>query len=196
MPTIFDVSSWSRLTGSWVAIDGPANFQKTLLVRWQGSIWTGDNNDIPGRMHILSNVSKWFPDSSFPCISNDSISDTLTCRNSESAFLTGSGGDKNNEMMGYPLTTLALNRKKLATLAQTRGTRKCIWSNWCFRTEGHLLDVETATALRPLRRRALSMRCPDLVAILARKPCVRWRFRLLGWNVRFIVNLLEFSVGY
>jgi len=39
---------------------------------------------------------------------------------------------------------------------------------------------------RPLARRAFRIRRPPLVAIRARKPCVRARLILLGWNVRFM----------
>ena len=50
------------------------------------------------------------------------------------------------------------------------------------------LDYGVSRA-RPLARRCLRMRRPALVAIRARKPCVRARLRLLGWNVRFICLL-------
>lgn len=42
---------------------------------------------------------------------------------------------------------------------------------------------------RPFARRRLMTRRPALVAIRARKPCVRARFNLLGWNVRFMCLL-------
>ena len=38
----------------------------------------------------------------------------------------------------------------------------------------------------PLARRALITARPARVAMRARKPCLRARFRRLGWNVRFI----------
>jgi len=38
---------------------------------------------------------------------------------------------------------------------------------------------------RPLRRRAFTMPRPALVDMRCRKPCLRARRRLLGWNVRF-----------
>lgn len=40
---------------------------------------------------------------------------------------------------------------------------------------------------RPLARRRFNTWRPAFVAIRARKPCVRARFRLLGWNVRFML---------
>ena len=44
---------------------------------------------------------------------------------------------------------------------------------------------------RPFARRRFRTRRPALVAIRARKPWVRARFKLLGWNVRFMaLNLL------
>ena len=49
---------------------------------------------------------------------------------------------------------------------------------------------QTVRRLRPLARRAFSTCRPAFVAIRARKPCVRLRFRLLGWNVLFIARLV------
>jgi len=40
---------------------------------------------------------------------------------------------------------------------------------------------------RPFARRLFNTRRPAFVAMRALKPCVRARFRLLGWNVRFIL---------
>jgi hypothetical protein len=44
----------------------------------------------------------------------------------------------------------------------------------------------TVSRLRPFRRRRFSTFCPPGVAMRARKPCVRFRRKLLGWYVRFI----------
>ena len=41
---------------------------------------------------------------------------------------------------------------------------------------------------RPLARRALITARPPRVLIRARNPWVRFRFRLLGWNVRFMAK--------
>ena len=46
----------------------------------------------------------------------------------------------------------------------------------------------TVNRLRPFARRALIVLRPARVDILARKPCLRFRFRLLGWKVRFTGN--------
>jgi hypothetical protein len=46
---------------------------------------------------------------------------------------------------------------------------------------------------RPFCRRLLRTRRPPLVRIRTRKPWVRFRFRLFGWNVRFMVSVLEQS---
>lgn len=43
---------------------------------------------------------------------------------------------------------------------------------------------------RPLARRLARIARPARVRIRARKPCLRARRRLLGWNVRFIFELL------
>jgi len=48
---------------------------------------------------------------------------------------------------------------------------------------------------RPFARRALSTLRPPLVAMRARKPWVRLRRRLLGWNVLFMTVLPNVSVG-
>ena len=52
------------------------------------------------------------------------------------------------------------------------------------------MDCQTVRRLRPLARRAFNTCRPAFVAIRARKPCVRLRFRLLGWNVLFIARLV------
>lgn len=49
-------------------------------------------------------------------------------------------------------------------------------------------DAQTASRLRPFARRRDSTSRPPLVAMRARKPCVRLRCRLLGWYVRFMGN--------
>ena len=46
---------------------------------------------------------------------------------------------------------------------------------------------------RPFARRRFNTRRPALVAIRALKPCVRARFRLLGWNVRFMSLMPAFD---
>ena len=46
---------------------------------------------------------------------------------------------------------------------------------------------------RPLRRRAEMMARPARVLMRARKPCVRERRRLLGWNVRLLKGSLRRS---
>jgi len=47
--------------------------------------------------------------------------------------------------------------------------------------------AQTDSRCRPLaRRRAITAR-PLLVRILARKPWVRWRLMLLGWNVLLLM---------
>jgi hypothetical protein len=42
------------------------------------------------------------------------------------------------------------------------------------------------SSARPFARRRFNTWRPAFVAIRALKPCVRARFRLLGWNVRFM----------
>jgi hypothetical protein len=47
---------------------------------------------------------------------------------------------------------------------------------------------QAPSLFRPFCRRRLSTRRPPFVRMRTRKPCVRRRFRLFGWNVRFIVG--------
>lgn len=53
-----------------------------------------------------------------------------------------------------------------------------------------VMVYQTVRRLRPLARLAFNTCRPAFVAIRARKPCVRLRFRLLGWNVLFITRLV------
>jgi len=52
---------------------------------------------------------------------------------------------------------------------------------------------QTLRRLRPLALRALRTLRPPRVAMRARNPWVRLRFRLLGWNVRFMVGSVWFQ---
>jgi hypothetical protein len=47
---------------------------------------------------------------------------------------------------------------------------------------------ETVRRLRPLARRRLRTSRPFFVLMRTRKPCVRFRRRRLGWNVRFMMS--------
>lgn len=51
--------------------------------------------------------------------------------------------------------------------------------------QGWPYEDETVSRLRPLARRRLRTSRPFLVLMRTRKPCVRLRRLLLGWNVRF-----------
>ena len=64
----------------------------------------------------------------------------------------------------------------------------------CFETfkAEHLGKINyAASSLRPLARRRAKILRPPLVAIRARKPWVRLRFKTLGWNVLFMASLPE-----
>lgn len=52
-------------------------------------------------------------------------------------------------------------------------------------------DRPAARRVRPLARRRFSTCRPFLVAMRARNPCVRFRFTLLGWYVRFMAATLN-----
>ena len=48
------------------------------------------------------------------------------------------------------------------------------------------MAAQAETFSRPLARRRARMRRPPRVRILILNPCVFFRFRLLGWNVRLV----------
>ena len=48
-------------------------------------------------------------------------------------------------------------------------------------------QIQADKRLRPLARLALKMARPARVSMRARKPCLRLRFRLLGWKVRLLI---------
>jgi hypothetical protein len=58
-------------------------------------------------------------------------------------------------------------------------------------TELALTSAQAARRLRPLRRRDARMARPARVRIRRRKPCVLWRRRLFGWNVRLLTSLFS-----
>jgi RecB family exonuclease len=49
--------------------------------------------------------------------------------------------------------------------------------------------VQAPSLFLPFWRRRFRTRRPPLVRIRTRKPCVRFRFRLFGWKVRFIASV-------
>ena len=53
-----------------------------------------------------------------------------------------------------------------------------------------VMAYQTVRRLRPFARLMFEYLLTPFVAIRARKPCVRLRFRLLGWNVLFIARLV------
>lgn len=56
-----------------------------------------------------------------------------------------------------------------------------------------LLPTQAVRRIRPLARRRLRTCLPFLVAMRARNPWVRLRFRILGWKVRFMMALANFA---
>jgi hypothetical protein len=100
-------------------------------------------------------------------------------------------------------STDKLKNAQLSFLPRCRTTLNS--PGWCNRLRGSnvslLSDLGIATTsgdvrqgqrrLRPFARRRASNLRPLLVAMRARKPCVRARCRLLGLNVRFIAQLQE-----
>ena len=65
------------------------------------------------------------------------------------------------------------------------GRRACQSGAFARRRDGRRVCYGVSRA-RPLARRRFRTRRPALVAIRARKPCVRARLILLGWYVRFM----------
>src|SRR3712207_3119505 len=59
----------------------------------------------------------------------------------------------------------------------------------------HDAAAQTVRRLRFLSRRRLSTRRPARVCMRARNPCVRARFRFLGWYVRFIGGVAPWPGG-
>lgn len=73
------------------------------------------------------------------------------------------------------------HKAEIGGFAQT----SCFW-------EGKHPTAYALSRLRPFARRRLNTLRPFLVAMRARNPWVRLRFKLLGWKVLFITKTLVF----
>ena len=79
---------------------------------------------------------------------------------------------------------LSLQGKEFVTLTQAVAAREALSGRGSSRQsihDGCFGGIVTVRRLRPLSRRRFSTFRPLGVCILARKPCVRFRRRLLGW---------------
>jgi hypothetical protein len=93
------------------------------------------------------------------------------------------------------------NHRQIAALTPTAGFKNLLELGSASKpagggkAEGHsgpagpvYYDDETVRRFRPFARRRFNTRRPFFVAILTRKPWVRRRRRLFGWNVRFMMS--------
>lgn len=95
----------------------------------------------------------------------------------------GAGQDRETVITGFDRA--AEDPFELGALGQPQGPGKT-------RRSGSGMLLQGVRRARPLARRAFSTRRPFLVAMRARKPWVRLRFRTLGWNVLFMtVSVVE-----
>ena len=161
-------------------------------LRWIGT-GPGDDDDVDrlGRTDLELPIG--FSDDPLPAIAHDGVTDALAGGDSEATTRLGSGPDEDDEMACVLATTSSLHGEKLPALPNTGAPGEAVWrrsSATC-----HFEEVETAMAFRPFRRRAFKTRRPPFVAILARKPWVRLRLRLLGWNVRLVMVVLPQKPG-
>ena len=72
---------------------------------------------------------------------------------------------------------------ELRPLADPAGLAEALGHAEGFFLNGY--EDETVSRLRPFARRRLRTSRPFLVLIRTRKPCVRLRCLVFGWNVRF-----------
>ena len=78
----------------------------------------------------------------------------------------------------------AFVRRRHVNQTPERDDRGCRANPYIIRPRPACQDEETVRRLRPLARRRFRTRRPFFVAMRTRKPCVRRRRLVLGWNVR------------
>jgi len=129
-------------------------------------------------------VSKGVTRDALPSVAHHGVADLLARGDTEPSFGGATIGDEQHEVLGELACTAALNGEVLTPLPKAGARRES--QPWASRCTTHFELVLAANDLRPRLRRALMTRRPPLVAMRARKPCVRRRLILLGWNVRFM----------
>lgn len=121
-------------------------------------------------------TAKGFSNLPFYAIAGNSFwRNTARNGNAYSCRRVGVGGATHNEIRIARLATTIANSLVVGGSRQTPTAR-----------EASVARSYALRRARPLARRALTTARPPTVRMRARNPCVRLRFNLLGWYVRFI----------
>lgn len=173
-----------RLLGGWDPQDS-AQFALDGRIARPGCIGSHDDHHVSGRLQRVLVAPEDLTDQPLDAVTNHRVADLPARRDAKPRSNTVVGAADDHE--GRPRTPARapLQLKIFATFSDPPRTRQSLLGNRLLQ-DGCLGGMLTVSRLRPLARRRLSTWRPPGVAMRARKPCVRFRRRLLGWYVRFI----------
>ncbi len=143
-----------------------------------------DQDQVDGTLEDLWVVTKDLPHPPLDAIAGDGSADLLRDRDPDPRFSRGRSTKIVDE--SATVTTLAapLETKEVSAALEATLWTKPVLSSRADRhgsRPNYLIGVETVRLLRPLRRRAVRTDRPPGLADRARKPCLFFRLRLLGW---------------
>lgn len=143
-----------------------------------------DQDQVDGALEDLWVVTEHLPNPPLDAIAGDGSANLLRDRDPDPRFSRRRAAKIINE--STTVTTLAATLETEEVPAALEAT---LWAkpHLSSRADRHgsrpnyLIGVETVRLLRPLRRRAVRTDRPPGLADRARKPCLFFRLRLLGW---------------
>jgi hypothetical protein len=150
----------------------------------------GRHRDIDRRQGMLVQTER-FPREALNAIARDGGAEGARCNRQAQSRMTFIVGQHRQTEVGVGQSSTALPYgAKFGRLVQTLARLEIQpigWRRDCKKVRRN----QGQRSLRPFARRRASNRRPLLVAMRARKPCVRARCKLLGLKVRFIAQLQE-----
>jgi hypothetical protein len=143
------------------------------------------------RWQVMLVQTKGFPRQALDAVARYGAAEGTCCNRQAQSWMTFIVGQNRQTKEGVGQSFAALPYgAKLGRLVQTLARLELqpidgLWD--CKKVRRN----QGQRSLRPFARRRASNRRPLLVAMRARKPCVRARCKLLGLKVRFIAQLQE-----
>lgn len=140
----------------------------------------GDDHDVDRWLDIGTTEAEYLAYHTLYSIPHNSVPNSLARGDAEPGYTSGGGILDHHQVLRMATAPQSLQAEEFPAssdagcLGEVAGPRHCLYPG-CFG------GIETVRRRRPLARRRLSTWRPPGVAIRARKPCVRFRRRLLGW---------------
>jgi hypothetical protein len=143
------------------------------------------------RRQVMLVQAKGFPGKALDAIARHGAPEGARCNRQAQSRMTFIVGQNRQAKEGVGQSSAALPYgAKLSRLMQTLARLEIQPIEWLWDCK-KVRRNQGQRSFRPFARRRASNRRPLLVAMRARKPCVRARCKLLGLKVRFIAQLQE-----